>query len=240
MDNKPINDELLRALAYYGAAGGSSGGGSGTNNYNDLLGKPVITSTKYPSGVVIKDTKSLQEYGIAETLQDYFDADASQEVAIAGPVSFKLTDTTNNVTIDLNSSTGFKLESGANSMQLREDGYLVFNGNFLYNLLHSLESQMSTSVLVDKDSWSSTTTLVNGINYYTNELSFTRVLFEHPEVTIDAMNSTDKLPSQAERDAYAQVTSSGYFFANTSTKKIICYSQIKPTTSFKIRVKGAY
>ena len=98
---------------------------------------------------------------------------------------------------------------------------------------------MSKSVTVDVANWSPTTTTINGIQYYTNVLTFTRVLWEHPEVTIDVMNATDILPSKAERDAYTLVTSSGYFNATLNNNKITFYSQVKPTTSFKIRVKGA-
>lgn len=240
MDNKPLNEELLRALAYYGAAGGSGGGGgTGTNNYGDLLGKPIITSEEHPTGVTINGTKSLRDYGIAESLQDWYNKDNTQEVSLASESTLKLKHSTVNSEIELSTTRGVIVSDGTNSGQLTLDGHTVFNGNFLYNLLHSLENQMSKSVTVDVNNWSATTTTVNGIQYYTNVLTFTRVLWEHPEVTIDVMNTTDILPSKEQRDAYTLVTSSGYFNATLNNNKITCYSQVKPTSSFKIRVKGA-
>ena len=240
MDNKPLNDELLRALAYYGAAGGSGGGGgTGTNNYGDLLAKPILTSLKYPSGVTINGTKSIQAYGIAEQLQHFYDINKAQSVSAAEKLILSLQDTANNSKLTLDTTDGIKAEKGTDSIRIAPNGTPYFTGTGLYNLMHTLEDLISSSVNVPVSGWSATTQTINGVPYYTNELSFTKVYYEHPEVTIDSMTQLDVLPSAAQREAFGQVTSSGYFFANTTTNKITVYSQVKPTTTFKIRVKGA-
>lgn len=240
MQNRPLNEELLRALAYYGAAGGTGGGGgTGTNIYGDLLGLPQLKSLKYPAGITIKDSKNLTDYGIAEELQHFFDNDKSQDVSAAEQLIMSLSDTANNSKLTLDTTNGIKAEKGTDSLQIAPNGTPSFTGTALYNLMHTLEDLISSSVTVSKDNWSATTTTVNGVNYYTQVLSFTKVYYEHPEVTIDIVNTTDVLPSKEQRDAYSLVTSSGYFNANTTTNKITVYSQVKPTTSFKIRVKGA-
>lgn len=240
MDNKPLNDELLRALAYYGAAGGSGGGGgTGTNVYGDLLGLPALKSLKYPAGVIIKDSKDLTDYGIAEELQHFFDNDKSQDVVATETLLLSLQNTTNNSKITFDSDNGVKVEKGTDSLKIAPDGTPSFTGNALYNLMHTLEDLISSSVTVDVANWSNATTTINGIAYYSNVLSFTKVYYEHPEITIDVMANTDVLPSKAQRDAYSLVTTSGYFNATLNNNKITCYSQVKPTSSFKIRVKGA-
>ena len=241
MDDKHLNDELLRALAYYGAAGGSGGGGggTGTNNYGDLLAKPILTSLKYPSGVTINGTKSIQDYGIAEQLQHFYDINKTQSASAAEKLILSLQDTANNSKLTLDTTDGIKAEKGTDSIRIAPNGTPYFTGTALYNLMHTLEDLISSSVNVPVSGWSASTQTINGVAYYTNELSFTKVYYEHPEVTIDSMTQLDVLPSAAQREAFGQVTSSGYFFANTTTNKITVYSQVKPTTTFKIRVKGA-
>ena len=244
MDNKPLNDELLRALAYYGAAGGSGGGGTGTNIYGDLLGLPGLKSLKYPAGVTIKDIKQLTDYGIAEEIQHFFDQKKFQIATVNERMKLGLEDTTNKTSITLDTLNGnislSKKDTVGNEMSLTfGPDTLGVVGGVQYFYAQAIETFISTDKVVDVANWSATTTTINGIAYFTNELSFTKVCLEHPEVTIISMNNTDILPSKAQRDAYSLVTSSGYFNATRNNNKITCYSQVKPTSSFKIRVKGA-
>ena len=243
MDNKPLNDELLRALAYYGAAGGSGGGGgTGTNVYGDLLGLPALKSLKYPAGVIIKDSKDLTDYGIAEELQHFFDSKWQQKAeSDNGPLEIYLKDNFNGSQVIFNSTNGISLaDNDADGLVIKNNAQLVFaSDNSVANFVRSIENAISSSVTVDVANWSASTTTINGVAYYTNELSFTKVYYLHPEITIDVMANTDILPSKAQRDAYSLVTTSGYFNATLNNNKITCYSQVKPTSSFKIRVKGA-
>lgn len=237
MQNRPLNEELLRALAYYGAAGGTGGAGGGVSAYNDLLGKPVLTSEKYPSGVTINGSKSLQEYGIAEELQHFFDVKANQSVVLANPI-MSIKNSGNNKETTITPDIGIKVTDGTNAMQIEPTGKPVFTGQALYNFIHELENLISSDVLVDVANWSSTTTIIGNVDYYTNELSFTKVYVEHPDVTIIPVGSTT-LPTVLEREAFTLVTSTGYFHATLNNNKITVYSQVKPTSSFKISVRGA-
>ena len=246
MQNRPLNEELLRALAYYGAAGGTGGGGGGgVSAYNDLLGKPIITSQKYTSGITINGTKSLQDYGIPENLQEIFDLDKIQDVTFAEESKLKLQNTNLRTTAEL-SSNGIavlsKWSSGAtptfNSITIDGEGTMLFSGNALDNLVHGMEDLVTSDKLVDVANWSATTTIIGNVDYYTNVLTFTKVHRDHPEVTICPVGSTS-LPTIQEREAFTLVSSTGYFYADRNTNKITCYSQVKPTSSFKITVRGA-
>lgn len=237
MQNRPLNEELLRALAYYGAAGGTGGGGGGgVSAYNDLLGKPIITSEKYPSGITINGTKSIRDYGAPETLQDMFDLHQIQSVSLTTPSAIDLNNTTNNQRAYLQTDK-VGLIQGTDEIYLSVGGF-GFAGDTLYYLIDSVIPLISSDVVVDVANWSATTTIIGNVDYYTNELSFTKVYVEHPDIVICPIGNTT-LPTTLEREAFTLVTSTGYFYANLNNNKITVYSQVKPTSSFKISVRGA-
>lgn len=245
MQNRPLNEELLRALAYYGAAGGTGGGGGGgVSAYNDLLGKPIITSEKFPSGITINGTKSLQDYGIAEEIQHFFDLKKSQVATANERMKLELDDTANKtkITLDTIDATITLQKQFGTPLRTQYVKFgpdtIGFGGDALYFYTHSIEDLISSDKLVDVANWSATTTIIGNVDYYTNELSFTKVYVEHPDVVITPMGSTT-LPTILEREAFTLVTSTGYFHATLNNNKITCYSQVKPTSSFKISVRGA-
>lgn len=56
MSKRPLNDELLLALGYFGGGASGGGGGAGTTDYTALSNKPKI------NGLTITGPKTLEEY----------------------------------------------------------------------------------------------------------------------------------------------------------------------------------
>lgn len=153
MSNRPLNDELLLALGYFGGGASGGGGGGGTSDYTALSNKPKI------NGETITGPKTLEDY---------------EQVAKA---------------------------------------------------------------TVSVSDWSSTTQTIAGVSYYTNEVTFTDLFAEHPDIFIAPI--TGVLPTMQQREAFGVVQQKGYMIADKANKKIVVYSSEKPTSSFAIYVKGA-
>ena len=82
------------------------------------------------------------------------------------------------------------------------------------------------------NNWSSETTTVDGIAYYTYTIDLNRIMDQIPEVSL-AANGT--VPTPTEKKAYSKVQAT---IVNLSTKKLVLYAQSKPTSNFTINVKG--
>lgn len=85
---------------------------------------------------------------------------------------------------------------------------------------------------ISTNTWSSGTTTVDGIAYYTYTIDLNRIMDQIPEVSL-AANGT--VPTPTEKKAYSKVQAT---IVNLSTKKLVLYAQSKPTSNFTINVKG--
>lgn len=91
---------------------------------------------------------------------------------------------------------------------------------------------ISASITVASSGWSSATTTVGGVAYYTHETALSSVFDSHPDIFLGA---TGTFPTTAEKQAYMAVD---YITVDASTKKLKCYARTKPTANFVIIVKG--
>ena len=91
---------------------------------------------------------------------------------------------------------------------------------------------ISASITVASSGWSSATTTVGGVAYYTNQISLSSVFDSHPDILLGASGT---FPTTAEKQAYMAVD---YITVDASTKKLKCYARTKPTANFVIIVKG--
>lgn len=230
MDNRPLNDELLLALAYFGTNIGSSSGSTGVTAYPQLSSKPQINN------VELVGNKTLEDLGIAENLQDFFDVDADQTVTGTSNLTLELNYSTNTITFD--TTDGLIIGDGTNGLRFQLDGTPVFTGTALHSWFDVIEGACVNTVQIPLSGWSASTTSVDGVEYYINVVNLTDVFEEHPDVNIDHAPG-HVLPTEAEREAFTLVASSGYFVANKSTDKLTVYSQDVPTSDFYVFLKGA-
>lgn len=86
------------------------------------------------------------------------------------------------------------------------------------------------AVTVNASSWSSSTTAVNGTNYYYYNIALTAAYDEHPTITLKPAGT---LPTTAESNAYNCMDQ-----ANTSGTTLTLYAKIKPTSNFNINIEG--
>lgn len=98
--------------------------------------------------------------------------------------------------------------------------------------------EKAKTVEVPVAGWSASAVTVDGASYFTNEITFTKIYSDHPDVNIDSAPGKT-VPTAAERTAFGVVVSSGYIACDKANNKIICYSEEKPASGFYIFVKGA-
>lgn len=91
---------------------------------------------------------------------------------------------------------------------------------------------ISASITISTTGWSSTTTTVDGVAYYTHETALSSVFDSHPDIQLGALGT---VPTSAEKTAFGNVY---YIRVDTSTNKLICYATAKPGANFVIVVKG--
>ena len=230
MDNRPLNDELLLALAYFGTNLGGASGSTGVTAYPQLSSKPSVNN------VELVGNKTLEDLGIAENLQDFFDVDADQSVTGTSNLTFGLIYSTNSITFD--TTDGLTIGDGTNGFKIKPNGEPVFTGVALQKWFDTLETACVNTVQIPTSGWSNSTTSVEGVEYYINVVNLTKVYEEHPDVNIDHAPSK-ALPTEAEREAFTLVASTGYFVCDKATNKLTCYSQDVPTSDFYVFIKGA-
>lgn len=230
MDNRPLNDELLLAMAYFGTNIGTSSGSTGVTAYPQLSSKPQY------KGKTIEGDHDAEYYGIAEKLQDFFDDNADQVVTTT--VDSRLGVEKDDDKVLLETANGLTITDGTDGIQIKPNGEPVFTGNALLNIFTKLETECVNTVKVALADWTNSTTSVDGVEYYVNVVNLTKVYEEHPDVNIDHAPS-HVLPTEAEREAFTLVASSGYFVCNKTTNKMTVYSQDVPTSDFYVFIKGA-
>ena len=230
MDNRPLNDELLLAMAYFGSNIGTSSGSTGVNAYPQLSSKP-----KY-DGKTIEGDHDAQYYGIAESMQDFFNKNADQSATGTSDLTFGMTFGDNDIT--LSTDEGLKIGDGTNGLQIKPNCEPVFTGDALLKIFEKVEDACVNTVKIPVADWSAATTSIDGIEYYVNVVNLTKVFEEHPDVNIDHAPS-HQLPTQEEREAFTLVASTGYFVCDKSNNKMTCYSQDVPTSDFYVFLKGA-
>ena len=86
------------------------------------------------------------------------------------------------------------------------------------------------TVTISASNWSSSTTTVNSVSYYTCVKSATTVYSEHPIIYLIPSGT---LPTDAEEEAFSKIE----MVANTSTNKMTFYSEDN-TVALTIGVKG--
>lgn len=88
-----------------------------------------------------------------------------------------------------------------------------------------------TRYTISTATWSTTTTTVNSIAYYTYVISLTDVNDAFPTVFL----GNDTPPTSAEQDAYNCIK---YATVDASAMTLTLYAETAPTADFYIRVKG--
>lgn len=100
-----------------------------------------------------------------------------------------------------------------------------------YSLAESAQNGTSRFT-VSASSWSGSTTTVDGREYYTQSISFTKAADDHPSIMIGTIST---LPTEAQQEAYNLVN---YVTIDTARKQLKLYATEKPVTTFYIMVKG--
>lgn len=88
-----------------------------------------------------------------------------------------------------------------------------------------------TQYTLTASNWSSSTTAVNGVYYYTYTITGVTLISEHPEYMITATNGI--LPTNSEQTAFDSIK---YMYANGSTMTF--YAQNKPASNVTVLVRG--
>ena len=101
--------------------------------------------------------------------------------------------------------------------------------NYIFN-----SQIVGRTITVATTDWSSTTTTVDGVAYYTAVKSTSNQYTQHPVISI-APSTGHTLPTQAEQDAYDTWK---YADADMSAKTITLYSESVPTSDFTMQVMG--
>lgn len=94
----------------------------------------------------------------------------------------------------------------------------------------TIESQFTLSIATTD--WSSTTTTVNSIPYYTATITASNLVKEYPTIYC---GSSSTLPSAQEKDAFNLIN---YAIADLTNHTITFYAVIKPTIALTINVIG--
>lgn len=89
-------------------------------------------------------------------------------------------------------------------------------------------------VSIGSSSWPSSTTTVNGTAYYRTSFSYTTLYDSNIEMAI-APTGSNTLPTNAEYEAYNKVR---FITLDETNLKVWLYATEKPTTTFKIKIKG--
>lgn len=89
-------------------------------------------------------------------------------------------------------------------------------------------------VSIGSSSWPSSTTTVNGTAYYRTSFSYTTLYDSNIEMAI-APTGSNTLPTSAEYEAYNKVR---FITLDETNLKVWLYATEKPTTTFKIKIKG--
>lgn len=93
--------------------------------------------------------------------------------------------------------------------------------------------QQQAEVTVLANSWSSTTTTVNNIAYYTYQIQLTGLFVVSPTIGIGAIGT---LPTEAEQEAY---NSWAYATVDTEDLVVTLYAEEVPTSNFNIIIHDA-
>jgi hypothetical protein len=86
------------------------------------------------------------------------------------------------------------------------------------------------TIAVDLTNWSSSTTTVSGVAYYTAVFALSGVYDEHPTISIAPVST---VPTTAEETAYSCIKN-----ANVSGTTLTLYATSKPATAVSINVEG--
>lgn len=99
-------------------------------------------------------------------------------------------------------------------------------------------TKLWTKYTIDTSGWSSTTTTINGVAYYTYVINPAALYVEVPQITIAPVGS-NILPTQEQLEAYLLISlGNGYAYLNTTESTITLYAKKVPEAVFAIYVKG--
>jgi hypothetical protein len=148
-------------------------------------------------------------------------------------------------------SVKYLVYHNSNGIVYRYSGYAKTTASYV-NLSSAVSGQTITQQTVDTAimkgktytilaaSWSSETTTINDVEYYTYVLSSLQVEKTQPIIAI-APATGNTLPTEEEQNAfntweYATVESTSTY----NRKNIVLYSRIVPTSDFTIHITGVY
>ena len=99
-------------------------------------------------------------------------------------------------------------------------------------------TKLWTKYTIDTSGWSSTTTTVGGVEYYTYIINPAAIYIEVPQITIAPVGN-DILPTYEQLEAYLLISlGNGYAYLNTTESTITLYAKQVPAAVFAIYVKG--
>jgi hypothetical protein len=100
---------------------------------------------------------------------------------------------------------------------------ITIKGSVIY------DTYVSTQ-LISASSWSSSTTEINSIKYYTYQLTSLDILTNYPLISL---GSTNYIPTLSEELAYSLIE---YITADSTNNILTLYSRSKPSTDFYLLV----
>lgn len=104
------------------------------------------------------------------------------------------------------------------------------------NTFHAFGGDHVKAIDITAANWSSSTTTLGGIPYYSCEMQCTKIYSEHPIIGLTTTASTNVLPTANERADFALL---GGAVANLTNNRITFYATVKPTRTIRVLVKDA-
>lgn len=148
-------------------------------------------------------------------------------------ISISANQSTGNITLSSTNTTyGVATTTSNGLMSSSQVSTLNSVKNFVDNYEDYGDWTVAKQVSVATSDWSSSTTTVSGVNYYTATKTMTTIYDPHPVVVCGA---SGVLPTVTERTAYDTLS---YVTVDTSTKVVKFYAQSKPTSTVYVVVKG--
>ena len=107
------------------------------------------------------------------------------------------------------------------------------NGTTTATVTDGADAQdVTTTFTISTSGWSNSQTLIDGEDYYTYTINLTEI---HTEAPIISIGASGTLPTAAEQEAYDAWQ---YATVNDQNDTLTLYATSKPTSNFKIIVKG--